>query len=272
MSEWRNIWKESIEICQNTVLNKNKDGDYFKKLRNKIEKDEYTQEDTMPYKDDRMVDFEEGIACECLNQYDKAIKLYEKVSDEVNGLPVKHWRKRASFFLERVQQKKSGRVFSDNIIDNLNLTDLFNVQWNTFYYIHTFVNLPNHIRYLAISSISRIDSEPQMAIVIFRTCMEEVFRDLYPDIYEENRKTHKDLETLINKLYNRKFLLLKKDEKQLELEYDLCTEIRKRGNDAAHGNYVDYNKPTYLIDTLKYFLQLMNFSNIAMSQKYQTRK
>lgn len=41
-----------------------------------------------PYKYDRMVDFEEGIACECLGLYDKAISIYRNVSDETTGLPV----------------------------------------------------------------------------------------------------------------------------------------------------------------------------------------
>ena len=35
MSEWRDIWKISIETCQETILKKDKEGDIFKKLRNK---------------------------------------------------------------------------------------------------------------------------------------------------------------------------------------------------------------------------------------------
>ena len=265
MSEWRDIWKTSIETCQNTIINKNKDGDLFKKLRNKKEVDEYFQENE-PYRDDRMVDFEEGIACECLGLYDKSINIYTKVSDEKEGLPVKHWRKRANFFLERAIQKKQGRVFSDNLIENLNLTDLFNVQWNTFYYLHSFVYLPNHIRYLAISSISRIDSEPQMAIVIFRTCMEEILRILHQDVYNQNKKAHYDLDSFINNLKDKGNLFQKNpDKKQLESEYELSKEIRVRGNDAAHGNPVNYND-SYLIDTLKYFLQIMDFSNKALKK------
>ena len=266
MSEWRDIWKISIETSQNTIKSKDKDGSLYKKLRNTKELDENHQE-IEPFKDDRMVDFEEGIACECLGQYDKAINIYTKVADENNGLPVKHWRKRASFFLERAIQKKQGRVFSDNLIENLNLTDLFNVQWNTYYYLHSFVYLPNHLRYLAISSISRIDSEPQMAIVIFRTCMEEVLRLFYPALYEQNKKAHKDFDTFISTLYDRGVLFINNPEKkQLDLEYNLSKEIRIRGNDAAHGNSVNYND-SYLIDTLKYFLQIMDFSNRALKIK-----
>lgn len=266
MSEWRDIWKISIETCQETILKKDKEGDIFKKLRNKKEVDEYFQE-TEPYKNDKMVDFEEGIACECLGLYDKAIKIYEDVSNEENGLPVKHWRKRAEFFLERTKQKKQGRVFSDNLIENLNMTDLFNVQWNTFYYLHSFIYLPNHIRYLAISSISRIDSEPQMAIVIFRTCLESILSILYPEIYRQNKQNHKDLDTLITTLYEKGTLFLNNSDKdQLELEYELSTEIRQRGNAAAHGNPINYNN-SYLIDTLKYFLQIMDFSNKALETK-----
>lgn len=263
MSEWRDIWKRSIETCQTAILAKDIDGKVFNKLRNTKEKDKYFQE-VYPYKDDKMVDFEEGIAYECLKQYCKAIKLYEKVSSENNGLPVKHWRERATFFLERAKQKKQGRVVSEVLIENLNLTDFFDVQWNSFYFLHSFVNLPNHIRYLAISSISRIDSEPQMAIVIFRTCMEEVLRQLYPAEYEKNRKLHNDLDTFITGLYKGGTLFLEGDKNQLDLESELCKEIRIRGNDAAHGNLVDYNNPSYLIDTLKFFLQLMDFANKAL--------
>lgn len=266
MSEWRDIWKISIETCQDTILQKDRNGNLFQELRNKKEIEEFFQE-SQPYKDDRMVDFEEGIACECLGQYDKAIKIYEEVSNEKNGLPVKHWRKIADFFLERAKQKKQGRVFSDNIIENLNLTDLFNVQWNTFYYFHSFIYLPNHIRYLAISSISRIDSEPQMAIVIFRTCMESVLSILYPDIYRKIKQNHSDLDTFINTLYEKGTLFLNISNKdQLELEYELSKEIRLRGNAAAHGNPVNYNN-SYLIDTLKDFLQIMDFSNRALENK-----
>ena len=263
MSEWRDIWKTSIETCQNTILNKDKEGNLFKKLRNTKEIDEYFQE-TEPYKNDKMVDFEEGIACECLNQFDKAISIYTRVSNEQTGLPVKHWRKRANFFLERATQKKQGRIFSENLVENLNLTDLFDVQWNTYYYLHSFVYLPNHIRYLAISSISRIDSEPQMAIVIFRTCMEEILRILHPQTYNKIQKENKDLSIFIKTLYENQNLFLSiNNSKQLQTEYELSKEIRQRGNDAAHGNAVNYNN-SYLIKTLTYFLQIMDFSNKAM--------
>ena len=266
MSEWRDIWKISIETCRDTIIQKDKEGDLFKKLRNKKEIDEFFQE-SQPYKDDKMVDFEEGIACECLGQYDKAIKIYEYVSSEENGLPVKHWRKRAEFFLERAKQKKQGRAFSDNLIENLNMTDLFNVQWNIFYYLHSFIYLPNHIRYLAISSISRIDSESQMSIVIFRTCMESVLSILYPDVYRKNKQNHSDLDTFINTLYKKETLFINNANKQqLELEYELSKEIRQRGNAAAHGDPVNYTN-SYLIDTLKYFLQIMDFSNRALETR-----
>ena len=105
-----------------------------------------------------------------------------------------------------------------------------------------------------------------MSIVIFRICMEEILAIIYPDIYKNNKKAHKDLDTFINTLYEKGYLFLKKSEtKQLELEYELSREIRVRGNDAAHGNPVNYND-TYLIDTLKDFLQIMDFSNKALKK------
>jgi hypothetical protein len=257
MSDWRNIWKESIRACQNTVKNNDRKCKFdFKELENK-------------YPNDKMIQFEKGIALECLGCKEDARIIYTNVSDENSGLPIKHWRTVASLFLKRVSEKKQGKVYSEKIVENFNKTDLADVQWTSFYYLHTFIYLPDHIRYLAISSMSRIDSEPEMVIVIFRTCLEEVMHNLHPTEYkkiiENNRE---DLFKLLLYLYNEgngKLISQNPDKECLENENNLSHEIRIRGNDAAHGNILNYT-PSYLIDTICYFIELMDISNKAFQK------
>ena len=79
MSEWREIWKKSIETSQKSILIRDFVGELFDELRNEQDK----EDGTFPYKDDRMVDFEEGITFECLGLYDKAIQL---LKDELNDV------------------------------------------------------------------------------------------------------------------------------------------------------------------------------------------
>lgn len=140
------------------------------------------------YPNDRMILFEKAITCECLKLYTEALNLYSICLDENTGLIVKHWRDVAFFFKQRVLMKKEGYPQSNEIEDNLkagNIDSEYACKWNAFYYIHSFVNFPNHIRYLAISSLARCDSESEMAAIIFRTCMEEAFKNLFPN-YKSN--------------------------------------------------------------------------------------
>lgn len=260
MSEWRDIWKRSVRVSQNAIKNKDVEGLLFQELRN--EKDENGNN---PFKDDKMVDFEEGITYECLKHYDKAIKIYESVCSKENGLPVKHWRERAEIFLERCRQKQQGRIYAEIFGDNFINKDistaetLKEIQWLAFYELHSFVFLPDHIRYLAISSMSRIDSEPAMAIVIFRTCLEGVIKILYPAEYEENENNEKSLGHLLGKLFYDNILFTRESLKS-KFENDKCYILKERGNDAAHGVDVDYNNK-YLNETIILFIEIMEKSN-----------
>lgn len=255
MLEWRRIWNKSIETSQEAVLKNDQKGKVFERLR------EWTDIDgTQPYKNDKMVDFEEGISYECLKQYEKAIKLYEIVSSEEYGLPVEHWRKRANIFLQRALRKKAGCPRPDDIGEDCKP----DTQWNAFYYLHSFVYIPHHIRYLAISSMSRVDSEPEMSIVIFRTCLEEIIRILHPNEYEIHDKKKQSFGPLVQDLYNTKFLLTENDFSKLQEEKTWCDKIIERGNAAAHGNNhgkpVDYN-PEYRESTIIYFIRIMQRTN-----------
>lgn len=240
--EWRKIWKESIIECQKAILSNDQKGKIFKSLKEK-------------YNDDKMVLFEEGISYECLKQYDKAVELYEQVSSKENGLPVAHWRSRANIFLQRAKNKKS----KCPILGDLEEDCKPHVIWNAFYYLHSYVYIPKHIRYMSISSIARVGSEPEMSIVIFRTCFEEILRFVYPEEYKQNDKNNGGLKTLWGSLNDKTPLFIGEDGIK-----EWGSEIIKRGNAAAHGNShgkeIDYNN-AYIEKSIIYFLKFMKKAN-----------
>ena len=155
-AEWREIWKKCVDASQKTILSPGND-------ENKFFSELYAE-----YGDDRMIAFEKAITLECLGKNDEAQKLYIQSADEKKGLVVSHWRKRAKYLSERRSIKVA------------DYQDYYCVQWDTFYNIHTYSFLHPHIRYLAISSVSRVNNEPEMAVVIFRTCL-EICLELYWD-------------------------------------------------------------------------------------------
>lgn len=142
--EWRAIWKLAIEANQKTLFTKS--FEHFSELE-KLK--------------DKMVLFEKGFAYELSNQEDKAIEIYKTCADELQGLPVQHWKKRARYYAERHDQKK---------LENYPM--LFRTQWDVYYNIHQYKYLHPYIRYMAISSISRVNNETEMSVIIFRICLE----------------------------------------------------------------------------------------------------
>lgn len=261
MSDWRNIWKKSIATCQKAIGNKNVEEE-FSALRNSVDD---------VFKNDKMIDFEEGIAYECIGEFDKAIEIYSKVCSP-EGLPVKHWRNRAAFFKERTELKKNGKIYADNFADNYVTLDhdedstLEKIQWDAFYYLHSFIYIPSHIQYLAISSMARIDSEPEMAILIFRVCLEDIIRIMYPNEYEDNKKT---LGPLIVKLFNDGILFTKGNNKKLD--NDLCMIIKERGDNAAHGNVFDYSN-IFICDTIIKFIDMMKLAEANIWLKKTSKR
>ena len=196
--EWRYIWKECVDAGQKSILLKDS------KLENffpQLYKD---------YGDDKMITFEKAITLECLGQLEAAKELYKQSSDEKDGLPVEHWKKRARYFFERNTPKL------------INYTEYFQKQWNVYYNMHTYSFLHPHIRYLAISSVSRVNNEPEMAVVIFRTCL-DICVELYWSLSYEKKNYHlgdKVKEIFFGKVDN-------KIEEALKL-------IIEEGNLAAH--------------------------------------
>ena len=267
MSEWREVWKKSINTCQNAIINKCVQEE-FDALRNYVD-----EHNSKPYEKDKMIDFEEGIAYECLGKYEQAIEIYKQVSSDA-GLPVKHWRHRASLFLRRAELKKIGKCYSENFEENYLNADYDKnetheeIQWNAFYELHALINIPSHIRYLAISSMSRIDSEPEMAIVIFRTCLEDILKILYPKEYQEKEENSKTLGPLIVNLFDAN-ILFTKEKSNRDVKKDIAFIIKKRGDDAAHGNEVDYSQ-SYRSETIILFMQIMQKADRLLSKKKQT--
>ncbi|MEE3411364.1 MAG: hypothetical protein VZQ47_08670 [Treponema sp.] len=236
MSEWRDIWKKSIIASKNSIIKKDqKLKFFFKDLEN-------------DYPDDKMVLFEEAITLDCLKNYDKAIELYEYVSMENTGLPVKHWRDAASFLLEICKIKKSKFPFPEdmkNLLKSGRCTDLlYRCEWNSFFLLHSYVNLPNHIRYLAISSMTRIDSESEASAIIFRTCMEEAYKKLYSDL--------PDSPSWLNDFICDSDLLISSIQEHSKI-------IQKNGNSAAHEGILLDELDTIITS----FMEVMKFCNDA---------
>lgn len=245
---WRDIWQEIIEASKKDLQAKDKSLPEFHEIEEK-------------YPDDKMILFEKAIAYEALNDGENARKNYVNAASENNGLPVKHWRERAKYFLDRFD-KNGGRctLITDSCQLNTN-AELFQVQWDTYYNAHYYANLNNYIRYLAISSLSRINSEPAMAIVVFRTCLEIGLWEYFEKDANEINKFYK----LKNKKDNYDIPLndlldeLNKRGKFKKGEFNAFHEIRKYGNGAAH-EYKKYSD-SELIKVLDNFNKTLFFLN-----------
>ena len=195
--EWRYVWKECVDAGQKSLLLGDKKLERFFPILINL------------YGDDKMISFEKAITFECLGNKMEAEKLYKQSADESTGLPVEHWRKRAQYYLDRNSTKIT------------NYEDYYCVQWDTFYNMHTYYFLHPHIRYLAISSVSRVNTEPEMAVVIFRTCL-DICIELYWSISAENDYF---LGEKINTVFNGKV------DKKLKQDIDTLLD---EGNLAAH--------------------------------------
>lgn len=248
--EWRDAWKKLIDASREMIQNGDKNNtEPFDNLRK--------------LQDDKMLLFEKAIAYECLGNNQKAKELYIKASDEKEGLPVEHWRKRAKYFLDRLE--KNGNVCIDNLsINSLNTNQsVENVQWDLYYNIHFYSNIDDYIRYLAISSVSRVHSEPAMAIVIFRTCLEialwtyfekdaEEINTLYRTANNKDPGYEISLSYLLKQLNNRKIFTSRK-------EYNTYYDLKEYGDKAAHPGKIKEEPPfKYSDDELIQILECFN--------------
>ena len=256
--EWRDAWKKLIDTSRISIINKSiAPFDELHTLQN-----------------DKMLLFEKAIALECIGKKEEARRLYKEASDEKTGLPVEHWRKRAQYFLERLDR---GGFLTDDLNTN---QAVYNVQWDLYFNIHSYAYLDDYIRYLAISSVSRIGTEPAMAIVIFRTCLEiglwtyfeKEVNEINIRYKEKQRRNSKDkkkepkdigLNDLLDEM-NEKYPIFQSN------EYTSYHRIRIAGNDAAHPKRVSEDvmdqvpfKYTndQLIYIMNYFNQTMRYLN-----------
>lgn len=228
-TEWRDIWQEIIETSRMTLKNQKMNYTLFNDIEDK-------------YPKDKMIIFEKAITAECLGDYPTAKEYYEKASNEENGLPVKHWRERAGYFLNRLIDTGKCHTFGE--LDNSQ--ELRNVQLDTYYNVHSYYHLNDYIRYLAISSISRLTSEPAMAIVIFRTCLEisiwtyfekeaNEINEVYQIKWEKDSDWEIDLRNLLKEL--------KKNTPFIKKNYDLFYRVKDYGNKAAHPGKMKEEAP-----------------------------
>lgn len=255
--EWRDAWKILIDASKSMILNGDKN-------------------DTKPFdslttlQNDKMLLFEKAIAFECLGNTEKAKELYKLASDEKTGLPVAHWRKRAKFFYDRLERRNGLTT-----IDIDTTQSCFNVQWDVYYNMHYYSYIDDYIRYLAISSVSRVYSEPAMAIVIFRTCLEiglwtyfERTVEVLNRQYKLENKKNKNLDIGLDRLLKEMKEIYDNENNHLFLnkEYKYHNEVRKAGNDAAHPGKIKeaipfVYKDTELINILYSFDRSMYYLN-----------
>lgn len=259
-TEWRDIWQEIIETSRMTLVNHKMNYPLFDEIENK-------------YPKDKMILFEKAITAECLGDYPIAKEYYEKASNEENGLPVKHWRERAVYFLNRLNETRKCHDYGELNPEQ----ELRNVQLDTFYNVHSYYHINDYIRYLAISSISRLTSEPAMAIVIFRTCLEisiwtyfekeaNIINEEYQVKWEKEPDWEIDLRNLLKEL--------KKNIPFIKQNYDLFYRIKDYGNKAAHPGKMKEEPPykysdAQLIKILEDFNEtLLNLDQFAKKNKF----
>lgn len=262
--EWRDAWKLLIDASGETIRNGKPDNlepfDVLSDLQN-----------------DKMLFFEKAIAYECLGNVEKAKEFYTLASDDKKGLPVEHWRKRAKYFLNRLERN------GYKCVDSLSLNSLDtnqnveNVQWDLYYNIHYYAYIDDYIRYLAISSVSRVYSEPAMAIVIFRTCLEialwtyfEVEAESINNFYITKNAKQSDYEVSLQ------YLLcgLEIKKRLPKYEIDEFFELKKFGDAAAHPGKIKDEPPfmysdAQLISIFESFNKTMFYLNEHAKKKYE---
>lgn len=228
MSIWREIWKESV--AANRIMAENEEDGLiaFHKL-------------FQDYGDDGMIHYAKGQSYEYRKNRQKAIEEYSRAKDL---FPVKHWKEVAENTIQRVQKNKTTEAFFD---DN----DFSQLLWLAFQKIWEYVRLDDFARYVALSALARGSSEWPLTLIDFRTVMEILIKNNYPEIVEYVKSQNND-----------EFLLYKSIEelkKQQEIHKNICVamnQIRKAGNNAVHDMEIsDYDK----FDNVKAFLLVLQF-------------
>ncbi len=243
MSEWRDIWKESIVANRKMSLS----------LEEGIEDFSYLFRE---YGDDGMLHFAMAEAYEFHNDLQNAVKHYQKAKEL---FPVEHWKAVADSTIQRIQSHKSAEQFYD--------PDIFEeLLWQGFQKTYEFVYLDDFVRYVSLSAFSRASSEWPLSLVDFRTVLELQIKSDFPEIIEQiKEKRNKDfsLKEMIIELYNHNYID--------KTTADLMHEIRKAGNLAAHDSETiekDKIPNVYnFLEILKFFNELRKKQKILIYEK-----
>lgn len=235
MAVWRKIWQDSIKVGKETLLKNDQKGKLFEELKQK-------------YPGDAMVYFEEAIALDCMKCYKNAIELYQK---SYNDLPVEHWKNNANYLLQKAIIKNTNQKIpklTERDVVRIKTGELTENDFKMFgyFYLHSYYHLPDNVRQLAISSMSRIDTESAMAIAIFRTCIEVTLKTVFKDEY--NFTDDDSLKYVIDTL---------EEDKKIEEILSIIIKLRKAGNDAIHQ--VKVFSPDEIAQIIVYFDTAMEF-------------
>lgn len=235
MAVWRKIWQDSIATGKKMLQKNDQKGKVFEELKQQ-------------YPDDAMVIFEEAIAFDCMKCYKQAIELYQKA---VNELPVEHWKNNANYLLQKAMFKKANPNLPKLTIKDAAKLETGEYSENDFkmfgyFYLHSYYHLPDNVRQLAISSMSRIDTESAMAIAIFRTCIEVTLKKVFESDYHF---TDDDSFAYV-------LDILEKDQKINEV-LSTIKKLKEAGNKAVHQAKVF--EPKEIAKIIVYFDTVMDY-------------
>ncbi|MCR5062151.1 MAG: hypothetical protein K6A89_02605 [Treponema sp.] len=248
MAVWREIWQESIASGRQTLLQNDQKGKIFEELKQK-------------YPDDAMVVFEEAITFDCMKNYKRAIELYKEA---YNRLPVDHWKENANYLLQKAIIKNSNikipKLTRDDVV-KIDSGELIENDFKLFgyFYMHSYCYIPDNIRNLAISSISRIDTEASMAIAIFRTCVEVSLKDLFATDY--NFTDDDNLQTVIETLDH---------DGRIDDMAKTFYKLKEKGNQAVHQAKTFLPKEVSRV--IVNFDKAMEYFNYKFKELYKANK
>ena len=227
MSIWREIWKESVTANRIMVENEEDGLIAFHKL-------------FQEYGDDGMIHYAKGQGYEHRKNKQKAVEEYSKAKDL---FPVDHWKEVAENTIQRIQKNKTAEAFFDE-------NDFSQLLWLAFQKIWEYVRLDDFARYVSLSALSRGSSEWPLTLIDFRTVMEILIKEAYPEIVEYAKNNNNEY-SLFNTIEE-----LKKQTEISTTVFQAMHQIRKAGNNAVHDMETsEYDK----FDNVKAFLNVIEF-------------
>ncbi len=199
MAEWRTIWRKAISANALLALNDPEGEAEFRRLLEK-------------YNNDPMVYYERGEAYEYLKAFDLAESDYTFAAEH---LIEPQWRKVAQDALASVRyQKEASRASPPPTQSD---------RRKRVHLLHELPQLPHEVRADAISAAARLDSEPRLAAIEFRSCLEQLLW-VVVDQRWENPDRSWGLDMLVKLLKG----TIPND------TYPNATTVQQLGNEATH--------------------------------------